>query len=196
MSNSIIPRLAVMLAAALTWAGTLQARPVAYVLEPAKSIVGFEIEVGQSPLKGTMPVTRADIVLDFDSAAASRVLVTLAPDQAQMGLPFATQAMRGPDILAADRFPEIRFESTRVRPTDTGAEVEGLLTIRGATKPVVLTALLTRPQGTLPGYRDELTIRLTGAVSRRAFGAGGYADLVGDAVQLRITAHIRLAGTN
>jgi polyisoprenoid-binding protein YceI len=166
------------------------------VLEPAKSNVGFEVEVGQSPLKGTMPVTRADIVLDFDSAAASRVLVTLDPGQAQMGLPFATQAMRGPDILAADRFPEIRFESTRVRPTETGAEVEGLLTIRGVTKPVVLAALLTRPQGTAPGYRDELTIRLTGAVSRQAFGASGYAELVGDAVQLRVTAHIRLEDAN
>ena len=40
--------------------------------------------------------------------------------------------------------------------------------------------------------RDELTVRLKGSVSRKDFGATGFADMVGDEVTLDIRAHIRL----
>lgn len=188
-------RLMVLLAA-LWPAGQAAARPLTYGLNAAGSVVGFEVDLGQTPMAGTMPVVHADIRLDFDRAAASRVVVTLNPAAARMALPFATEAMRGPEVLATKSFPDIRFESTSVRAKGDGATVEGRITIRGVTKPIILAARLSRPKGTAPGYRDELTIRLTGAVSRAAFGASGFADLVGDQVRLDIRAHIRLMPAN
>lgn len=172
------------------------ARPLTYGLDAQGSVVGFEVDLGQTPMAGTMPVVRADILLDFDRAAASRVTVTLDPAAARMALPFATEAMRGPEVLAATSFPEIRFESTAVRARGDGATVEGKITIRSVTRPITLAARLSRPKGSAPGYRDELTIRLTGRVSRASFGASGFADLVGDEVRLDIRAHIRLIPAN
>lgn len=180
----------------LALACPLAAAPMQYALQTATSDVGFEVSMGQTPLRGTMPVASADIRLDFDNAAASQVSVTLSPGKARMGLPFAAEAMKGPDVLATKAYPEIIFESTQIRAEGDGAIVEGKITIRGVTRPITLAARLSRPQGTPEGYRDDLTIRLTGAVSRAAFGATGYPDMVGDEVRLDIRAHVRRVPAN
>ncbi|MCY1128039.1 YceI family protein [Frigidibacter sp. RF13] len=168
------------------------AKPLHYLLDPSQSEVGFSVDVGQSPLKGRMPVASADLILDFDKAAASRIRVTLSPGGAQMGLPFATGAMKSPEVLDTARFPAISFESIRVRPTDSGAEVEGRITIRDVTRPITLQARLFRPEGSAEGTREALTVKLSGAVNRSEFGATGFADMVGDRVELNISARILL----
>jgi polyisoprenoid-binding protein YceI len=71
--------------------------------------------------------------------------------------------------------------------------VVGNLTIRGVTRPVRLAAQLYRQKGTAEGDRSRLSIRLTGSVSRAAFGATGWADLVGDTVAIDILARIARA---
>lgn len=171
----------------------LGAKPVAYVLDAAGSEVAFEIGMGQSPLRGVMPVSRADLTLDFDHAAASRVDVTLDVTGAKMALPFATEAMKSADVLNAARFPEIRFESLRLHADGTMATVDGNLTIRGVTRPITLAAQIYRPKGSAEGDRSALIVHLKGTVSRSAFGASGFADMVGDPVKLDIRAHILLA---
>lgn len=172
--------------------GKADARPLHYVLDPAQSVVGFTVDMGESPLNGQMPVTKASLTLDFDRASASRVAVTLSPASAEMGLPFATEAMKSPQILDTRRFPEILFESTKVTADGEKARVEGRITIRGVTRPIILSARIFRPKGSAVGTRDRLTIRLTGTINRKDFGAVGYADMVGDLVTLDIKAHILL----
>lgn len=166
------------------------ARPLAYVLDGTSSSVGFEVAFGTTPLRGTMPVSAASLVLDFDVVGNSRVDVTLSSRQARMGLPFAVEAMKSPSVLDVARFPSVRFQSTKVRANGEGARVEGLLTVRGVSRPVVLQATIWRQQGTQSGSKDKLTIRLTGALSRAAFGATGWSDMVGDIVNLDIRARI------
>jgi len=175
---------------AMLVAGPLDARAIHYRLDPAGSEVGFEITAQGAPLRGRMPVSGADLTLDFDRAAASRVRVRLDAGHAEMGLPFATDAMRSDQILATRRFPEIRFQSTAFRASGDSATVEGRLTIRDVTRPVALQARIFRPKGTAPGWRDDLIVRLTGSLSRAAFGATGFPGLVGDEVRLTIRAHI------
>lgn len=172
--------------------GTADARPLRYALEPSQSVVGFVVDIGQSPQKGQMPVTKANLTLDFDRASGSRVDVTLSPAGAEMGLPFATEALKSPEILDTGRFPEIHFESTKVTAEGDRARIDGRITIRGVTRPITLTARIFRPQGSAEGARDALTIRLAGTISRKDFGATGFADMVGDRVTLDIKAHIRL----
>ena len=181
-----------LLAFFIICAGSLvQAAPAEYRLEPDRSIVGFEVDFENTVISGNMPVSQADLTLDFDSVAASKVRVTLNPDRAQMDMPFATMAMKGRTVLNTRAHPTIRFESTSARKNGPGAIIEGLVTIRGVTRPVTLNGQVYRQPGTEPGERDRLSILLTGAVSRSAFGASGWPDLVGDEVRLRILARIR-----
>jgi len=168
----------------------VHAAPATYVLETQKSAVGFEADFGSNTITGKMPVTRADLTLDFTALSRSKIAVILDISGAQASFPFATQAMKGPKMLDADRHPEITFVSTSLTGTIDGAEVKGRLTLRGVTHPVVLHAVLYRQQGFAAGDTSHLTILLTGEVLRSAYGATGWADMVGDSVRLRILARI------
>lgn len=161
-----------------------------YRLEPEASTVGFATDFGDGKITGRMPVARADLQIDFDSVANTTVAVTLDVSHAQASFPFAAEAMKGPQVLDAGTWPTIRFVSTRVRAEGDGARVDGRLTIRGVTRPATLHAQIYRQAGYVPGDRSHLTIRLTGAVQRSAFGATGWANLVGDEVRLDILARI------
>jgi polyisoprenoid-binding protein YceI len=186
-------RLAARLALSLSLALPAAAAPATYVLEPEESSVGFETDFGPDRITGTFTVTRADLTVDFDKLANTKVAVTLDTRRATASFPFAAQAMKGPKVLDSATWPEITFLSKAVRPAGDGAEVDGALTIRGVTRPVTLNANLYRQRGTAEGDLSQLTIRLTGAVKRSDYGATGWNDMVGDEVRIDILARIRQA---
>ena len=166
------------------------AKPQAYVLQPTASTVAFETDFGPDKITGRMPVTQADLKLDFQNLAASTVAVTLDVTGAEASFPFAAQAMKGPKVLDSQDFPTITFQSTAVSGSTNGAEVKGNMTIRGVTHAAVLHATLFRPHGSAPTDLSLLTIHLTGTVQRSDFGAVGWNDMVGDQVRLDIVAQI------
>ncbi|MGV6812324.1 MAG: YceI family protein [Brevirhabdus sp.] len=179
---------------ALVAALPVWAAPARYVLDADRSSVRFFWDVNGAPSRGAMDVAAADLVLDLRQVSRSRVTVEIDVGSATARLPFAQQAIRGPEILHAARHPRARFESTSVRREGDGARIDGLLTLRGVTRPVTLRADIYRQQGSQPGDLSALTIRLTGAISRAEFGATGFARLVGDTVRLDILARIERAG--
>jgi polyisoprenoid-binding protein YceI len=185
-----LARLTTLLLLPLATAAPALAAPAAYVLEPAESVVGFETRFGPDLITGQMPVTAADLVLDFDTVSNCQIDVTLDVSGAEASFPFAAQAMKGPKVLDSAAFPEISFRSSRVTRQGEGARVEGDLTIRGVTRPVTLDAMIWRQKGTEPGDLRQLTVQLTGAVLRSDYGATGWLDMVGDEVRLTILARI------
>ncbi|MEM6375568.1 MAG: YceI family protein [Pseudomonadota bacterium] len=166
------------------------AAPESYRLNAAQSVVAFTYYFQGNPTEGRMPVKTARIALDLRNVPASKVDVTLDAGAAKAGFIFATQAMKGPSVLNTDAFPEIRFRSTRITGDLSGALIEGNLTIRDVTRPVVLRAGLYRQAGTQPTERNRLIVQLTGSVSRAAFGAGGFPGFVADTIELNIIARI------
>lgn len=169
-----------------------------YRLDGAASTVGFSFVLNGAPTSGTMPVSRADIRFDPADLSATTVDVQLDVTGARTPLIFATNALKSPDVLDAGRFPAIRFASAAVRLAQDGrlsggAEIDGRLTLRGQTRPITLRADLFRARGTDPDDLSTLQVHLTGALSRSAFGASGYAKLVRDEVTLDIVAVIRAA---
>lgn len=169
------------------------ARPETYHLQPDLSSVGFETDFGPDKITGSLPITKADLTLDFAHVAGSNVAVTLDATGAQASFPFAAQAMRGPKVLDAQEFPQISFTSTKVSSEGQGALIEGQITLRGVTRPAVFHAEIWRQQGSAEGDLSHLTVHLTGAVARSDFGADGWKDMVGDEVRLNILARIERA---
>ncbi len=164
------------------------AAPVPYALDAANSLVAFTFTVAGQRLRGTMPVTSAKIALDLTDIGASSVVATLDATRARTGLAIATDAMTGPGVLDVARHPQIAFRSTAIRVAGIAGEIDGDITIRGVTRPVTLDAQLYRRRDT--DDRNSLTIRMSGQISRAAFGASAFADLVADAVTLDILARI------
>ena len=160
-----------------------------YHVVAAESEVGFAWNFGPDEIRGTMPVSRADLVIDFDNLAASTVEVAVDVRGAEAGFPFATQGMQGPTVLDAANWPEIVFRSDDVRRVGEGvADLHGAITVRGVTRPMVFRAEIWRAQGSAEGDLSSLVVLLTGALSRSAFGADGWSDLAGDEVRLRVLA--------
>ncbi|MDU8946058.1 YceI family protein [Ovoidimarina sediminis] len=172
-------------AAPMGWAA-----PVLYVLDGDTSRVGFSVDFGPDEITGRFPVADAQLTLDFDKVSNTSVSVTLDAEGASASFPFAAQALKGPSILYTKKYPSIAFESTSVEGSTAGALVQGDLTIRGVTRPVALQAGLFRRAGTDPRDFSRLFIRLTGAVSRSAFGASGWPDAVSDEVRIDILAEV------
>ena len=168
------------------------ADPVPYILDTAASSVGFEVNMGDQAVKGTMPVSGATLLLDFDRVANSTINVTLDPSSTRTGLIFATEALKAAELLNTAVYPQIAFVSTGVTAGADGtqAEVDGQVTIRGVTRPLRLHAQLYRQAGTIAGNIDKLSLLLTGTLNRNDFGASGYPGMVSDQVTLQITAQI------
>lgn len=183
-------RIALCLALLLVLPSLARAELRSYQLDPEDTEVAFVYGLGGLPGNGSMPVDSADLQLDFRQIGRSQVAVTLAASDARADLPFVASTMKGPTILDTANHPTIRFESTEVRPTNQGVVLAGDLTIRGITRPVELTARFFRKPDRDPADLRRLTILLEGNVSRAAFGAIGFADLVDDTVGLRILASI------
>jgi polyisoprenoid-binding protein YceI len=183
-------RFAAALIIAILTSQTALAAPAQYTLDVTQSQVGFEADFGPDKITGDMPVTRADLILDFDRAANSKVSVALDVSNAKASFPFAAQALKGPKVLDARQFPTITFQSRSVTAEGSGARVVGDVTIRGITRPVTLTASIFRQTGSAPGDLSRLTIRLTGTVRRSQFDAIGWSDMVGDEVRLDVLARV------
>lgn len=188
-------RSAVLALASLAWHPAAAATRTRYKLDAKASKVGFNFSLSGISQTGSMPVQSAEISVDPDNLAASTVDVTLQVAKAHTSLIFATQALIGPDVLDAAQFPTIQFVSDKVQLAQDGrlsggATIAGRLTMRGVTHPVTLGANLFRPPNSAANDLSKLMVELSGQVSRSAFGAIGYPDLVDDTVGLDITAVI------
>lgn len=167
-----------------------QAGIVAYKIDAARSTVAFETDFGPDLITGSMPIQQADLRLDFANVANCTVDVAVDVTGATASFPFASQALKGPKVLAAREHPRMTFVSTSVKGAGNVAEVTGNLTIRGITKAITLKARLFRPPGSMADDLDHLTVKLSGQVNRSDFGATGWSDMVGDEVRILITARI------
>jgi polyisoprenoid-binding protein YceI len=103
--------------------------------------------------------------------------------------------LRSPDFFDVEKYPEIRFVSTKAVRTDDGWKVTGDLSMHGVTKPVTLNVA---EEGSVrdPWGNDRMGFSARGKLDRREFGltwnaaleAGGV--VVGDEIKLHIDAEL------
>lgn len=180
---------------ATSFTTSANAMPQPYGLGPGGATITYTFTLNGAPVTGTVPINRADLTINTSDLAASTALVTADVRRARTGLIFATEALKSESVLAARMHPLARFQSTKVILGENdrlsgGAIVEGLLTLRGITRPVRFDAQLFRKAGTAGDDLNMLNVMLTGTINRRDFGAVGYADLVDDVVKIDIEAQI------
>ena len=171
------------------------AAPVTYALQTDRSEVGFVYTLSGASTRGSMPVRAARIVIDLDRFSNSSADVTLDVAGARAGLIFATEALKAASVLDARTHPTIRFQSTAIRANNPrnlseGGQIDGLLTIRGVTRPVTLNAAVFRQRGAAEDDLSQLSFRISGAVKRSDFGATGYGDIVADTISIDIAARV------
>lgn len=188
-------RRSLILCALAALATRAHAAPRPYRLGSEGATISYTFQMNGGPVTGTVPIDRADLDIDPNNLSTATADVTADLRRARTGLIFATEAMKSPAVLAARDFPLARFRSTHVilnqsgRLSD-GAVLQGMLTLRGVTRPVAFDAQLFRAQGTPRSDIRTLNVVLTGTIDRRDFGATGYAELVAHPVAIAIHAQI------
>ena len=139
----------------------------------------------------TMRFDKAQGTLDWKPGGmeASTVDVSIDASSVDTNVALLDKLVKGPDMFDAANHPTIRFVSTRVMRTGNAeGKLEGNLTIRGVTRPVVLD-LKFNGYGVDPLTKEnKLGFSAQGHFSRSQFGLGTWYPAVGDDVRVRIEA--------
>lgn len=137
-----------------------------WTIDPAHSTVEFQIRhLGLATVKGRAPVVSGEITGGGAPAIRGTVDATSLTtfDEQRDG------HLQSPDFFDAARYPELRFESTSVAGRADELVVEGLLTIKGAAKPVTLRGAVVGT-GSDPWGNERLGIDLEATIDRTEWG--------------------------
>jgi len=144
-------------------------------LDPVWSSLEFEVQkLGLMTIKGRVPgfagTIRGGEAPSVEGTVDARSITTF--DETRDG------HLQSPDFFDTARYPELRFESTSVSGRADELVVEGDLTIRGITRPVVLTGRFVGETPD-PWGNDRIGLELETTVDRTEFGLEWNAPLPG-----------------
>ena len=162
-------------------------------IDSSHSAIHFSVRhMVVSKTRGRFTKFSGQIEFDPDDPAKSSVQVTIDPASLDTADAQRDAHLRSADFFDVDKYPQATFKSTKVIDLDGDKyQVEGDLTIRGVTRPVVLEAVF---EGSAkdPWGGERAGFAAVASVDRRDFGltwnkaleAGGV--LVGDKVELTL----------
>jgi polyisoprenoid-binding protein YceI len=163
-----------------------------WAVDPAHSAVGFSVKhLGIATVRGRFEQFEGTLEVGDDLSAA-RAYGTAQVSSINTDEPARDEHLRSADFFGADANPELRFESTEIRPLDEDTfEIEGDLSMNGVTGSVKLTALVLGTE-TDPWGNERVGIEVTGQLKRgdwnmtfnQALGSGNL--LVGEKVTLSL----------
>jgi len=112
-----------------------------WAVDPTHTTVEFAVKhFFFLTVKGSLTILEGNVVLNPADVRRSSTIVVLQSASINTGNKRRDANLRAADFLDADRYPEIRFESTKVEPgTDRDTlRVTGALTIKDQSKEIVL----------------------------------------------------------
>jgi polyisoprenoid-binding protein YceI len=179
-----------LLAAALGLAALpAAAAPATYALDPAHTdVVAQWSHFGFSHPMAHFGQVDGTIVYDPDNIAASRVEVVLPMSGLSSHVEAFDTHLRSADFFDVEQHPEARFRSTSVEQAGDGRlRINGELTLKGITRPVVLDATLNAAGNHPMTGLATVGFDATTTLKRSDFDLGLHAPAVSDEVQVRIT---------
>lgn len=96
----------------------------------------FGVDSMPAPNYGTIKGLKASILFDQDNLATSKITASIDAKTVDTGNPSKNSSATGPDVLIADKFPLVTFESTSITKINDGYEATGKLTIKDVTKEI------------------------------------------------------------
>jgi polyisoprenoid-binding protein YceI len=163
------------------------AAPETYVIDGSHTYPRFSYNhLGFSTQLSKFNTTTGTVVLDKEARTA-QVDVTIDMTSVDTGFADFNAHIQKPDFLDTAKFPTATFKSTKVEfKDDAPSALHGDLTIKGVTKPVVLTIHKFVAQPHPMKKVDAIGADASVVVKRSEFGAGMYAPAVSDEVTISI----------
>jgi len=161
-------------------------------IDKAHSSVQFEVShLMVSSVVGSFRKFSGTVTEGADSFAGGKLVAEIEVESVDTGNGQRDAHLKAEDFFNSAQYPLIRFESTSIRKeSDQTFRIEGNLTLRGVTKPVVLSARYGGQVASMGGRKAGF--RATGSINRFDFGlawnnlmeTGGA--MVGSMVEFRL----------
>jgi polyisoprenoid-binding protein YceI len=180
-----LPRL-VLASALLVASAGAQAAPVSYTIDPTHT----DVVVSWDYLGFARPSARLEatgtVVYDEARPSASSVQVTLPLASFDGHVDRLNQRVQREDYFDAEKFPQASFTSTAVKVDGTKLTINGNLSLRGVTRPVVLEGTLNKV-----GQHPAKNVPALGAsasttIKRSEFGLVQQLPHIADELKIRI----------
>jgi polyisoprenoid-binding protein YceI len=167
-----------------------------YAVDPVHSSVGFAVRhMSVSNFRGSFGEVDASLQYGEDGELALEGSVPVSAIEVRE--PALASHLATPDFFDAARYPRISFRSTAVRVAeDGGLEMDGELTMKGVTRPIVARGeLLAVPADLAGGAR--VGVDLETVIDRTDYGINFNAPLPkgGNAVANDVRLHVELEFT-
>jgi polyisoprenoid-binding protein YceI len=180
-------------AAAVLLAAATAVSAAEYTIELEGSNVQFSVPV-MAVSKVTGKFMRYDVKIsagkarDLSQAKVTAVIETASVDT---GSDSWDAKLRTPAFFDTQKYPEIRFESRRVKKTAKGWEAAGNLTLHGVPKPITLPFTI---QGRFDGPQadEHIGIHATFSFDRRDYGMAWTGNTEAKVVGNKVTVDIAL----
>ncbi|MHA2788697.1 YceI family protein [Corynebacterium sp. S7] len=111
-----------------------------YDLDPAHTKISFTARHAMvTKVRGSFDQWSSDVVIDQENPENSNIDVVIQAASVNTGSSDRDAHIHGDDFFAVDKYPEIKFSSTKFNLDENGnGTIDGDLTIRDTTKPVTL----------------------------------------------------------
>lgn len=139
-----------------------------WTVDPVHSSVEFHVKhLGIATVKGQFNEFEGTLEVSADIARAHGTVDATSVDTRE---PQRDEHLRSADFFEVERFPQIAFQSTQIRPLDENEfEIDADLTIHGVTRSVTLKATLegteTDPQG-----NERIGVSASTQINRSDYG--------------------------
>lgn len=162
------------------------AAPVTYVPDPNHTFVRFSYShLGFTTQESRFDKTTGTVSLDPATKGASIDLV-IDTKSVDTGSELFNGHIQGADFLDTADFPTATFKSTSIRfDGDAPASINGVLTVKGVSKPVTLTVTSFKHAPNMQ-KKDQIGANATTTVKRSDFKMDKYVPLVSDDVTVTI----------
>lgn len=161
-----------------------------YAVETSHTRVQFSVShMGFSDWYGDFAGVTGTLSLDPAHTGDSKVDIVIPVASVTTTSAKLDGELKGVDWLDAVKYPTIRFTSVHVMPTGTNkATIHGNLTLHGVTKPVALEATFNGSGINPMSKAVTVGFNATTRIKRSDFGVSAYVPLIGDEIDIRISA--------
>ena len=153
-------------------------------IDPVHSEVSFTVRhLMISKVRGRFGDFAGTIVIG-DEPLDARVEASVVLASIDTGNSTRDDHVRSADFFDVDRYPELTYRSTGIRPDGDDFVIDGELSLHGVTRPVALTVELTGFQEATPFGDSRLGFSATAEINRDDFGITFNTPLEGGGVGL------------
>jgi polyisoprenoid-binding protein YceI len=164
------------------------AAPVDYAVDPVHTRIAFRVvHAGFSHALGTFSAPSGTLRFDPDDWSTAKLELNVPIASLDLGDKDWNGKVLDGTFFDVGKLPQATFASTAVEKIDdTRMRVHGDLTIHGVTRPVEFEATFNALKRHPLTFRRTAGFSATLKVSRKEFGMGNWASVIGDEVEILV----------